>query len=258
MVCGQADNLRPRAAPGKKENPRQKENPIIPIDTFRGEWDIAPEMKTADIPAVTRILKREYVKRRAPVVDLVKAQTRDPFRILVATILSSRTKDQTTSAACRRLFRAVRKPNDLSRMTRKKIERAIFPVGFYRTKAKHLKQLPRALEAMFGGNIPETVEDLCKLPGVGRKTANLVVAMAFDKPAICVDVHVHRISNRFGLVRTDTPFETEMTLRRILPKRYWKTWNSYLVSYGQTICSPIKPKCNDCSLQGFCSRVGVG
>jgi endonuclease III len=130
-------------------------------------------------------------------------------------------------------------------------------VGFFRAKARHLKQLPDALDREFGGRIPRTVEDLCRLPGVGRKTANLVVSVAFERPAICVDVHVHRITNRFGLVRTRTPVETERTLRRILPVRYWRTWNRYLVSYGQTICTPRNPRCGRCPIACRCARVGV-
>jgi endonuclease III len=190
-------------------------------------------------------------------VDLIKARTGDPFKILVATILSARTKDETTSDVSRRLFKVVRKPSDLRRMSVKKLEKLIFPIGFYRTKAKHLKQLPVVLDRLFNGTIPSTIDDLCKLPGVGRKTANLVVVMAFDRPAICVDVHVHRICNRLGLLKTKTPFETEMKLRKALPRKYWKTWNSILVSYGQTLCRPINPMCDKCSIYRYCSRIGV-
>jgi len=214
-------------------------------------------MKKAGISKVSRILKSEYENRYAPVTELVKTRGSDPFKILVATILSSRTKDQTTSIASQRLFRVVKNPSDLRRISRKKLERLIFPVGFFRVKAKHLKQMPAVLAKEFGGKIPDTIEGLCKLPGVGRKTANLVVAVAFNKPAVCVDVHVHRISNRLGLVKTMTPLETEMALRRILPVRYWKTWNSYLVSYGQMVCMPTNPKCSMCAICRFCRRVGV-
>ena len=207
----------------------------------------------AAIPAVYRGLRRAYAEVRAPVIDLVAAQTHDPFRVLVGTILSARTKDQTTAMACERLFRRVRTPAELRQMSQAELERLIFPVGFYRTKAKHLKQLPDALEATFGGRVPDTVEALCTLPGVGRKTANLVVVLGFDKPGICVDVHVHRICNRLGLIRTRDPLETEMTLRKILPLRYWKTWNSYLVSFGQTQCRPVRPHCGTCPIRGFCN-----
>lgn len=214
-------------------------------------------MTRDDIPAVNRVLKREFAKKRAPVIELIQAQTQDPFKVLVATILSSRTKDETTSEASKRLFAKVGKLADLRNHSEEQLETLIFPVGFYHTKAKHLRQLPDAVDETFGGRIPETVEELCELPGVGRKTANLVVSVAFDKPGICVDVHVHRISNRLGLLKTETPYETEMTLRDILPKRYWKTWNRYLVSYGQTVCRPVGPQCDQCDLYDLCNRVGV-
>ncbi|TFH16726.1 MAG: endonuclease III [Lentisphaerales bacterium] len=209
-------------------------------------------MQKSDIPAVNRILKREYHRRYAPVIDLIRARTEDPFRILVATILSARTKDETTSTACDRLFKVVRRPADLKTVSLARLEKLIFPVGFYRTKARHLKELPVVLADEFNGRIPSTIEELCQLPGVGRKTANLVMSAAFDKPAICVDVHVHRISNRLGLLKTANPFESEMALRRILPIRYWKTWNSYLVSYGQSVCRPIGPHCPECQISKYC------
>jgi endonuclease III len=209
-------------------------------------------MNIADIPAVHRALKRAYKAVRAPVIDLVAAQTHDPFRVLVGTILSARTKDQTTAGACERLFAKVRTPGDLRRISLANLEKLIFPVGFYHTKAKHLKALPDVLDEKFGGVIPDTVEALCELPGVGRKTANLVVALGFDKDGICVDVHVHRISNRLGLLKTRTPLETEMELRRILPRRFWKTWNSYLVAFGQTRCFPRRPLCETCPLLRWC------
>jgi endonuclease III len=214
-------------------------------------------MQIADVPAVNRILKRHYETHKAPVVEFIAVQTRDPFRVLVTTILSARTKDDTTSQAAQRLFQTVRNMSDLRAIPEQELARLIFPVGFYRTKARHLKQLPDAMQARFGDVIPSTVEELCELPGVGRKTANLVVAVAFDKPAICVDVHVHRICNRLGLLVTRDPHETEMTLRRILPRRYWITWNSYLVSFGQTLCHPVRPECGTCPIGKYCSRIGV-
>jgi endonuclease III len=214
-------------------------------------------MKLAHIAAVNRVLAKAYGEHDAPIVDFIQAQTRDPFRVLVTTILSARTKDDTTTEAAYRLFAEVTTPADLRGVSLERLERLIFPVGFYHTKARHLRALPDALDQKFGGRIPDTVEELCELPGVGRKTANLVVAIAFDKPAICVDVHVHRISNRFGLVSTRTPFETEMALRDLLPRRYWKTWNSLLVSFGQTLCTPIGPWCSRCPIPRYCDRIGV-
>jgi len=220
-------------------------------------WQNEHPMQPADIPAVNRILKRAYETQQAPIIELIQAQTQDPFKILVATILSARTKDETTSAVVRRLFQRVSQPADFRELTQAELEALIFPIGFFRTKARHLKQLPDALDRLFDGRIPRTVEDLCKLPGVGRKTANLVVTVAFDRPGICVDVHVHRICNRLGLIRTRTPHETEMTLRELLPKRYWKTWNRQLVSFGQIVCRPVNPHCGDCPIAVWCDRVGV-
>ncbi|MCR5414338.1 MAG: endonuclease III [Kiritimatiellae bacterium] len=213
-------------------------------------------MTVEDIPAVDRALKREFKAHPSPVIELIEAQTRDPFCVLVGTILSARTKDACTAGAVKRLFAeaqgAVFAPADLDRLTVGELERLIFPVGFFRDKAKHLKELPRVLKERFGGVLPDTVEELCELPGVGRKTANLTVAVGFDLPAICVDVHVHRICNWLGLVRTKKPVETEMELRRILPVRYWKTWNSHLVSFGQTRCNPVRPKCTGCPIARYC------
>lgn len=212
-------------------------------------------MTVADIPAVNRALKKEFKAHSAPIIELIEAQTHDPFRVLVGTILSSRTKDACTAGAVRRLFAEAPEgfgPDTLERLDEPTIARLIYPVGFYREKAKHLKALPQVLREKFGGVLPDTVEELCALPGVGRKTANLTVAVGFGLPAICVDVHVHRICNRLGLVETKTPLETEMTLRRILPVKYWQTWNSHLVSFGQTRCGPVKPKCGDCPIARYC------
>ena len=213
-------------------------------------------MTVRDIAAVDRILKREFAAHPSPVVELIEAQTHDPFCVLVGTILSARTKDACTAGAVKRLFATAQGERfttaDLERLDVAEIERLVYPVGFYRDKARHLKELPRVLREKFGGVLPHTVEELCELPGVGRKTANLTVAVGFDLPAICVDVHVHRISNRLGLVQTKTPFETEMALRRILPVKYWKTWNSHLVSFGQTRCAPRGPRCADCPLARYC------
>jgi endonuclease III len=214
-------------------------------------------MNVADLPWVIRRLRRHYAQHRAPIVDLIAAKGRDPFQVLVATILSARTRDETTAQVCGRLFERVGDLAALRRIPRSKLETLIFPIGFYKTKAKHLKALPAVVDREFGGRIPDTIEALCRLPGVGRKTANLVVVQAFDKPGICVDVHVHRISNRFGLIRTRTPLETEMTLRDMLPKRYWKAWNSHLVAFGQTVCLPIRPHCSTCPLRPRCARAGV-
>jgi len=215
-------------------------------------------MTLSDIPVVNRLLKKAFNRAKAPIIDLVAVQTRDPFRVLLGTILSARTKDACTAAACARLFSRVTTPEDLRSIPEEDLQRLIYPVGFFRAKTRHLKVLPGVLDAKFGGILPSTVEELCELPRVGRKTANLVVTLGFNKPAICVDVHVHRITNRLGLVHTKTPYETEMALRQILPVRYWITWNSYLVAFGQTRCFPRNPDCPDCPIAAYCELRQTG
>ncbi len=210
-----------------------------------------------DINKIYKILERQFKSYPAPVVDLIEAQTKDPFKILVTTMLSARTKDQTTSEVAHRLFETVNKPEDLNNYTVEELEKIVYPVGFYRNKARYLKELPLKLKEEFNNDVPEEIDDLVKLPGVGRKTANLVRAIAFKKPAICVDVHVHRICNRFGYIKTKTPFETEMVLRKKLPKKYWININSYLVAFGQNHCTPLNPKCSTCAIYNECERVEV-
>lgn len=210
-----------------------------------------------DIDAVIPILKEHFHTVKAPVVDFIQAQTKDPFKVLVATILSARTKDETTTKAVTGLFKFIDTYKDLEKYTAAEIDKAIYQVGFHKTKAKHLKLLPEILEKKFKGKVPSEIDDLLQLPGVGRKTANLVRAIAFDLPAICVDVHVHRISNRWGYVKTKTPFDTEMALRKILPEKYWIMFNSYVVAFGQNLCYPRKPRCSECPIYKFCKRIGV-
>lgn len=214
-------------------------------------------MKATDIPFVHRTLKAHYDQQAAPIIEFIQAQTGSAFNVLVATILSARTRDETTTKVVRKLFAAVKSPADLRRCSVEQLETLIFPVGFYRTKARHLKSLGEALQRGFNDRVPDTIEQLCTLPGVGRKTANLVVTVAFDKHGICVDIHVHRLSNRLGLLRTATPLETEMELREILPRRYWKSWNRQLVAFGQTLCTPRHPQCNRCPIAAVCDRIGV-
>ncbi|MDO8642484.1 MAG: endonuclease III [Candidatus Woesearchaeota archaeon] len=214
-------------------------------------------MNSASIDTVYQILEKEVKNYKVPIVDLIKIQTNDPEKVLIATILSARTKDQTTAAACRKLFSRIHHVADLGTLSEKEIEQLIYPVGFYKTKARHLKQLPLVLQEKFGGTIPQTVEELIELPGVGRKTANLVVAVGFQKPGMCVDTHVHRISNRLGYVKTKTPYETEMALRKKLPKEYWEKINSMLVAFGQHTCTPISPHCSRCPIRKYCKQVGV-
>jgi endonuclease-3 len=188
---------------------------------------------------------------------VVAAQDRDPFRILVACLLSLRTQDTTTGPAAARLFALADTPAAMQRLTAAEIERAIYPVGFYRTKARGLLQVCEELLTRFDGGVPGDLETLLTLPGVGRKTANLVVTVGFGKPGICVDTHVHRIGNRLGYVRTRTPEETEMALRAKLPRRYWIGFNDLLVAFGQNVCTPISPRCTICPVRARCHRLGV-
>jgi endonuclease III len=212
---------------------------------------------TVDIDSIIRILREETQKYTVPVVDLIKVQTNSPFKVLIATILSARTNDATTANVSERLFRRIQKITDLNTISYDELVALLYPVGFYKTKAKHLKQLPLVLDEEFSGEIPQTVEELIKLPGVGRKTANLVVAVAFEKPAICVDTHVHKIMNRLDYVRTKTPFETEMALRKKLPQKYWLDVNSLFVAFGQQVCRPVSPYCSFCPLNTHCKKRGV-
>jgi endonuclease-3 len=195
-------------------------------------------VKKVDIDEVIRILKKETKKLDVPIVTLI-AQKKDPFKVLISTVLSARTKDEVTSGASKRLFKKAPNLKNLLRLKVKEIEKLIYPVGFYKTKAKNLYKLSRQLKNNFKGKIPETIEELTTLPGVGRKTANLVVTLGFRKHGICVDTHVHKISNRLGYVKTKTPHQTEFALRKKLPKKYWIIYNDLLVMWGQSICRPI-------------------
>lgn len=209
------------------------------------------------VDKIYTVLQNLFNTFRTPIVDLVEVQTNDPFKILITTMLSARTKDETTAKVISFLFQCIEKPQDIDNYSLEEIEEMIYPVGFFRNKAKHLKLLPQVLKNEFNNIIPNEIDDLMKLPGVGRKTANLVRAIAFKKPAICVDTHVHRISNRLGFVRTKTPLETEMALRQKLPEKYWINFNSYLVAFGQNHCTPRNPKCKTCPIFEECERVGV-
>jgi len=215
-------------------------------------------MRQNQIHAAIRIVRREVRQWKEPVVGVVARESdRDPFRILISCLLSLRTKDKTTSEAGARLFALAHTPATLLKLPLKKIERAIYPVGFYRTKARSIHQICRRLLEVYGGIVPDSIDELMTLSGVGRKTANLVVTVGYRKPGICVDIHVHRISNRWGYVKTKTPEETEQALRRKLPKQYWMTFNDLLVPYGQNLCQPISPFCSRCKLFEFCDRAGV-
>ena len=215
-------------------------------------------MRQDQITAALRIVKREIRQWEEPVLGVVARESnRDPFRILISCLLSLRTKDKTTGEASARLFALAHQPAMMLPLPLQKIERAIYPVGFYRTKAKSIHAICRRLLDVYGGTVPNSIEELVTLSGVGRKTANLVVTVGFGKPGICVDIHVHRISNRWGYVETKTPEETEEALRNKLPKQHWITFNDLLVPYGQHLCQPVSPFCSKCKLTEYCDRVGV-
>jgi endonuclease-3 len=215
-------------------------------------------MNTPTINKVLRAVKKEIKKHKPPAVGVVAGRALDrPFETLVSTILSLRTKDQVTEAASRRLLARASTPEAISSLPVREIERLIYPVGFYRTKARHLLQTCRSLLEAHAGRVPRSMEDLLKLPGVGRKTANLVLTVGFDDYGICVDTHVHRISNRWGYVATATPEQTEFALRKKLPRRHWKTYNDLLVTFGQNVCVPVSPWCSKCPISRYCPRIGV-
>lgn len=206
-----------------------------------------------------RTLAREIDGLELPAVEKISnSQEEDPFQVLIATLLSARTQDATTLAASTRLFQAARTPRTMARLSVRHIERLIYPVSFYRHKARHVKATCRILVSRFGGRVPTTMEELLTLPGVGRKTANLVLILAFKSlKNICVDTHVHRISNRLGWVRTNTPDETEQALYRATASRWWPYINLYLVTWGQNVCRPIYPRCGACAIEPYCPRVSV-
>lgn len=214
-------------------------------------------MKDRDIEKIIEILRESVKEWKQPVVTQIAERDRDPFRILISTILSLRTKDEVTKIASERLFSLARTPEEMLRLEEEEIERAIYPVGFYRNKAKTIKEICKVLIERYNGRVPDDIDELLKLKGVGRKTANLVITLGYNKPGICVDTHVHRISNRLGYVKTKTPEETEFALRGKLPEEYWIEFNDLLVTLGQTICHPVSPRCSICSISGYCDRVGV-
>ena len=207
-----------------------------------------------NIAQVIRTLQRLVRQWEEPIVGHYRG---DPFQTLISCLLSLRTKDATTRAASERLFRLARTPQQMLRLSPQRIERAIYPVGFYRTKARTVRAVCRTLLDRHAGRVPKDLEQLLAIKGVGRKTANLVITLAFHQDGICVDTHVHRISNRWGYVRTKTPEQTEMALRRRLPRRYWQGYNDLLVTLGQNLCHPTSPWCSRCPLTRVCPKRGV-
>ncbi len=212
----------------------------------REVWDwlmavLAEDVTLHDPPAVTREAQAHH----------------DPFRVLVATLISLRTKDEVTAEAARRLFALADTPEGMAALDEQVIANAIRPANFYPTKARRIREVAARIVSDHGGQVPRDLEVLLGFPGVGRKTANLVLTEGYDLPGVCVDTHVHRILNRLGLVRTRTPVETEFALREVLPREYWKPINTYLVSFGQRVCRPQSPHCSRCPIEAKCRRVGV-
>ncbi|MCR4321371.1 MAG: endonuclease III [Candidatus Brocadiaceae bacterium] len=209
-----------------------------------------------DIDIVLKSIRHENKRFIEPIVTTI-SRKRTPFHVLISCLLSLRTKDQTTSEASRRLFAVADNPKEMMKIPIPKLEKLIYPVGFYRTKARKIKEICKILIGEYHSSVPDEIEELLKLNGVGRKTANLVVTLGYKKPGICVDTHVHRITNRWGYVKTKNPHETEFALREKLPKKYWLTINDLLVTYGQNICVPLSPKCSICRVGMYCKKAGV-
>jgi endonuclease-3 len=214
-------------------------------------------MTNTEISQVIKELKSAVAKLPDPSVTLVGKRWKSPYLVLVSCILSLRTKDETTLPAAERLFALAQTPEGMLKLSFRDIERAIYPVGFYRTKARRILDISRVLIKEHQGQVPATMEELLSLNGVGPKTANLVLVEGFDKPGICVDTHVHRITNRLGYVRTRTPEETETALREKLAPALWKDINWILVLWGQNVCRPVSPKCSQCPVSSSCGKVGV-
>ncbi|HEX6770286.1 MAG TPA: endonuclease III [Candidatus Binatia bacterium] len=215
-------------------------------------------MTDRQIHQAVRILRREVPKWDTPVVTLMAETYESPFRVLISCILSLRTQDATTAKASHRLFAVADSPQAMVKLPARKIEKLIYPVGFYKTKARQILEMCRTIINRHAGKIPDEIDDLLAFKGVGRKTANLVVTLGYNKPGICVDTHVHRISNRWGYIKTATPEKTEIALRAKLPKKYWIEYNNLLVNFGQHLCRPISPLCSECPVKKYCRQIGVG
>lgn len=210
------------------------------------------------IDQIVARLKKEVRHYPPPLSDQIVAEYgRDPYLILISCLLSLRAKDVMTIHTCRTLFKSVRTPEQMVALPRRVLEKIVFTTGFYKTKARVLQTVSQTLLDQFGGKVPDDADVLMGIKGIGPKTAQLVLGVAFGKPAICVDTHVHRISNRLGLVKTTTVEQTEAALRKLLPKKYWIIWNNLLVVWGQQVCVPVSPKCSQCATRQWCKRVGV-
>ncbi|MCY3985702.1 MAG: endonuclease III [Candidatus Dadabacteria bacterium] len=210
-----------------------------------------------NIAEVLGIIREQSAGWNVPVVTLTAVSSKSPFRVLISTVLSLRTKDETTAQASERLFREASTPRTVLELGENRVRNLIYPVGFYRVKAQNIISICEKLIGEYDGEVPDSLDELLKFRGVGRKTANLVLSLGYGKFAICVDIHVHRISNRWGYVDTENPYETEMALQEKLPRKYWIEYNSLLVALGQQICRPVSPLCSRCPLSGCCPKRGV-
>jgi len=214
-------------------------------------------MDSKTLDRVLKILKKESAGWNVPIVTLVAQRSSDPYQVLISTLLSLRTKDEVTTLASRKLFEVADTPELMIRLKEEEIRKRIYPAGFYKRKAETILRVSRILPDQYGGRVPSDLEELLKLPGVGRKTGNLVLTLGFGKPGICVDTHVHRITNRLGYLKTKSPDETEMVLREKLPKTWWIPINDILVAFGQGLCKPVSPWCSRCPVSRWCERVDV-
>ncbi|MFW3146088.1 MAG: endonuclease III domain-containing protein [Thermoplasmatota archaeon] len=214
-------------------------------------------MDDEGIVEALRRIRSEYPNYRMPIVTEMVQRRRDPYRVLISCLLSLRTKDEVTAEAQKRLFKKAGTPKEMVKLPMDEIEKLIYPVGFYRNKAKVVQEVSWSLLEEYEGKVPDDLDELLRLNGVGRKTANLVVTLGFGMPGICVDTHVHRITNRFGYLKTKTPDDTEMELRKKLPKEHWIEINDLLVTWGQNICKPISPLCSRCVVNDICEKAGV-
>ena len=212
----------------------------------------------AEIDRIVRTITLANRRHSPTAVGAVAQDSRDPFQILISCLISLRTKDEVTGEASARLFRLARTPRTLAHLPAATIANAIYPAGFYRTKARTIKEVSRTILERHDGKVPGEMDALLAFKGVGRKTANLVLTIGFGMPGICVDTHVHRISNRLGIVKTKTPEQTEFALRKVLPRRHWIPYNDLLVTFGQHVCKPISPLCSTCPIRDLCMRIGVG
>ncbi|MCC7572516.1 MAG: endonuclease III [Candidatus Methanofastidiosum sp.] len=213
-------------------------------------------MDNKNISEVLGVLREEIKKFTVPIVSEVAAD-RDPYKVLISCVLSLRTKDEVTKKASLKLFEYADTANKMINMDEIQIQKLIYPVGFYKTKAKRIIEMSHRILDEYDGKVPDTIDELLKLKGVGRKTANIVVTLGYSRPGVCVDTHVHRISNRWGYVKTKNPIQTEFALREKLPQEHWIEYNDILVTYGQNVCAPISPKCSICPIDRYCPKIGV-